>query len=142
MRASHGWLARAGLATLALAAFLGSASPAFATDCAGLQAALTAAVAGDTVTVDAGSVCTGPFTLPNAAITVQGGGAGATLDGGGATPALSGIDIGATTIRNLTFRNGFSSSPGGAVSIAGNSAPTFDTTHFIANTSTATGGAL
>ncbi|MDT4921874.1 MAG: hypothetical protein QOI15_2776, partial [Pseudonocardiales bacterium] len=143
MRASHGWLARAGLATLALAAFLGSASPAFATDCAGLQAALTAAVAGNTVTVDAGSVCTGPFTLPNAAITVQGGGAGATIQGAAAARALSGVDIGATRLTTLTIRSGGGAGGGGAMTITGNSAPTLDHLTFQANdTAGGAGGAL
>ncbi|MFL5840842.1 MAG: beta strand repeat-containing protein [Thermoleophilaceae bacterium] len=142
MRAGHGRLARAGLAPLALAVFLGSASPAFATGCGGLQAALTGAVAGDTVTLDADSLCTGPFTLPNAAITLQGG-AGATIQGAPGARALSGVDIGATRLTNLTIQKGGGAGGGGAIAITGNSAPMLDHLTFLANdTAAGAGGAV
>lgn len=121
---------------------LGSPSPAFATDCAGLQAALDAAVAGDTVTLDEGSVCTGPYTLPPRAITFVGGGSGATIDGGGVARALVGENVGATTLQNLTFQNGAASGGGGGVSISGTSTPTFIQTRFYGNSTTGDGGGL
>src|SRR4051812_29873225 len=104
MRASHGRLARAAIGLVAAGGLLCSATPAFATDCGSLQAALTAAQAGDTVTVDAGPPCTGPFVLPNAAITLEGAGTGATIQGSAGARALSGVDVGNTHIVNLTFR--------------------------------------
>jgi hypothetical protein len=141
MRPRRGWRARSALALVTAAAALLFAAPAFATDCAGLQAALNAAVAGDTVTLDEGSVCAGPFTLPARAITLTGGGSGATIDGGGLTRALTGTNIGSTTISNLTFQNGVSDASGGAISIGGNSSPTLDRLRFLHNHA-ATGGAV
>lgn len=144
MRASHGWLARTGLAfVFAAGGVLGAASPAFATDCGSLQAALTAAQNGDTVTLDEGSVCTGPYTLPNASITLRGGGSGATLQGVAGARAISGVDIGTTRLTNLTIKQGGGAGGGGAMIVTGDSAPTLDHVTFLANSTTGgPGGAL
>src|SRR5438876_9899423 len=88
MRPRHGWRARSGLALLTVAGTLLFAAPASATDCAGLQAALDATNSGDTVTLDEGLVCPGPFALPSKPITLEGAGAGATIDGGSSTRTL------------------------------------------------------
>src|SRR4051794_5662033 len=144
MRASHGRLARAGLAAVfAVGGVLGTASSAFATDCGSLQAALTAASSGATVTLDQGSVCTGPYSLPNVPITLQGGGTGATIQGAAGARALSGTDVGSTTVANLTFSQGGGAGGGGAVTVTGSSTPTFLRDTFLANATTGgPGGAL
>src|SRR4051812_16963497 len=143
MRASPRWLVRTGLAAvLAAGGVLGAASPAFATDCAGLQAALDAAQVGDTVTIDEGSVCVGPFTLPARAIAVAGAGSGATIDGGNTTPGLVGGDVGSTAISNLTFRAGRSATSGGGLAINGDATPVIGHSRFFGNSSDAPGGGL
>jgi hypothetical protein len=111
----------AGLVALGALAF---AAPAHAmsetTNCAGLQAALNQAVAGDTITLD--EMCTksnsstsnGAFTLPaNAAFTLTGqAGSGAGFDGTGVTGSvLYGASVGGTTststftLSSLTVQN-------------------------------------
>jgi hypothetical protein len=116
---------------------LAAAGPAKAVNCAGLQGDLNNPSL-STVTLDAGATCTGmSFTLPARAITLQGGGAGATFDGdaGSGSRILTGTDVGTTVIRNLTFRNGSAptGNTGGAIDIGGDSSPTLDSLRFFAN---------
>ena len=127
---------------------LALASPAAATSCANLQAALTTSSPGDTITLDAGVTCntgnaTLPFTLPSHQVTLNGN--GATIDATGATNrALDGIDIGATTVQGLTIQNSSFAGNGGAVGLSGASFPVFQDVKFLANHATGTnsGGAV
>ena len=111
----------AGLLAFAALAFAAPAAHAASetTNCAGLQAALTQAVAGDTITLD--QLCTttnsgaadGAFTLPNDyAFTLTGqAGSGAGFDGTGVDgPVLQGTVGGDTagasfTLSSLTVEN-------------------------------------
>src|SRR3954447_2345167 len=122
------------LAMLAIGAGSAQAATVNAT-CLDLQSKITAANDGDVIVLAAGSVCTGDsFILPGDkpppySITIQGAGAGATLDGTGASSRImdgtpsSGHQLN-VTIRNLTFRNGATSSggSGGALRLQGGDA--------------------
>src|SRR3954452_5660927 len=148
MRDRQGRRAHHGLALLLTTiAVLAWASPAVATSCTDLQAALDGSSGGDTIALDPGATCDSsnsvlPFTLPAHAITLDGN--GATIDGEGATQAMTGTDLGTTTIRNFTFRNGHSMGGGGAVAISGSGSPVFENLAFYGNSAagSATGGAL
>ncbi len=136
-------MARKLLITLAgslLAAAIG-ASPASAVTCDGLQEALDGSAAGATITLDAGSLCDGSYTLPSRTITLDGN--GATFDGQGEGRPLEGDDVGATVIRDATFRDGRSdSSGGGAIRLTGASSPTIEDVVFEDNQSSGAGGAV
>jgi hypothetical protein len=140
---------RAAIATIAAGGLALSAAPAHAVTCAQLPGALSGAAAGATVTLDAGVTCTpgnlgvSGLTFPGGGVTLQGGGGGATLDfistGG---RILSGNDVGAATVRNLTFRGGYTSDNGAAVLFTGNSAPTFVADRFLGNIAERGGDAI
>jgi hypothetical protein len=89
-----------------------------------------------TVTLKQGEDCARHYTLPSRAITLQGGGAGATLrsDMGGKAnhQILSGDDVGATTIRNLTFRGG-RNDEGAAIQVGGHSPIHLENNRFFDN---------
>lgn len=147
MTARHGRRGAVGLAiTLSLLGALALASPAAATSCANLQTALNISSPGDTITLDAGVTCntgnaTLPFTLPSHQVTLVGN--GATIDATGATNrALDGIDIGATTVRDLTIRNSSFAGDGGAVGLSGASFPVFQDDKFFNNHAGGGGGAV
>ena len=112
-------------------------------NCAGLQAALTAATAGDVITLDNGGVpCTGVFTLATGIqVTLQGMTKQDGFDGQGTNQSLTGSNVGATVIQNLTFTNGAAAS-GGAISISGTSSPSILNSVFLHSSSTGTGGAV
>jgi hypothetical protein len=114
------------------------------TTCENLQEAFNNAVPNETITLT--ELCTdSSFTLPQVPITLEGApGAGfnrPSFSGGGTI--LSGSNVGATTIRNLSFRDG-SGSPstsGGAIYIDGDSSPTVTGNSFFSNNS-GEGGAV
>jgi hypothetical protein len=139
---------RPGTAGPLLAFALASAYAEAATvaDCRGLQAALDASAAGEVVTLAEGLVCRGHFDLPSRPITLQGAGTGASLDGDAAEgqfQILAGTDVGATVIRNLTFRNGIAPfENGGAIHIVGDSPVTIESCRFFRNEATFAGGAV
>jgi hypothetical protein len=141
-------MATASSAALALGAVALSlpahAVSATVTLCAALQPALNLAVDGDVITKQTPGACTGPFTLPNAAITLQGGTGDPGFDGTGNTaPILSGTDVGATVIQNLIFRNGHSNLQGGAIMINGPLPnPRILNSQFYANSADSSGGAV
>ena len=89
-------------------------------NCAGLQAAMTAATAGDVITLHDTGLCTnGPFTLPSGIdMTLQGQTQADGFDGQGTAAILSGTGIGKVVIQTLTFQNG-SSGTGAAINIGG-----------------------
>ena len=133
-------------ATATIAAFAApTTASAAGTDCAGLQAALDNP-ANTVVTLDEGVNCSGHFNLPSRSIILEGAGAGATFDGGGKTQILSGVDVGTTTIRNLTFINGAAfEDHGGAIRVQGDgSLPTIEDSKFFNNQATdgGAGGAV
>src|SRR5436190_23777296 len=82
-------LVRPRLALLAPAVAVGvalaAAAPAQAFNCADFKNAVNTATNGDVITLNAGAHCTDTYTLPSThhpfAVTIQGAGAGATLDG-------------------------------------------------------------
>ncbi|MEA2645945.1 MAG: hypothetical protein QOE92_1028 [Chloroflexota bacterium] len=80
------------------------------TNCAGLQAALDAAVDNDVITLDDTILCPGNFTLPqDVDLTLQGhdANAGDGFDAAESTNSmLSGSMLGNVVIQNLTFQNG------------------------------------
>src|SRR5688500_2562848 len=116
------------------------------TDDSALQTALTGAAAGQTITID--GMCTGEFTMATGtAIVLQGdpltGAAEDGFDGETANgPLLAGTDVGATTVRDLIFRNGLSEGDGGALYLDGAVAPTVDGVLFESNQAGGEGGAL
>jgi hypothetical protein len=125
--------------TLSLAALLLALSPAAAQaeTCAGLAAAI--GVAGATVTLDEGEVCTGNYTIANG-VTLVGGGTGASFNTTAGGRAITGADTGAVVLRNLSF-----TSPDGArggVELTGNTTPTVDNVQFLRNGGVARGGGL
>src|SRR4051812_48754608 len=124
---------------------LASASPAAAVGCAAFKAAVESANSGDVITLDAGLTCHEKYVLPANktpfVVTIQGGGAGATLDGNGlGTTILTGNPQGGNqmiaTVRNLTFRNGTGAldDPGAIKFGAINTTVTLDRDHFLNNT--------
>src|SRR3954471_18261815 len=96
-----------------------AATPAAALDCAQFKAAVESATDGAVITLDAGLHCNDAYNLPSAVnplrLTIQGAGAGATLDGSShpGEGILNGFPtVGGqihATIRRLTFKNGSSS---------------------------------
>jgi parallel beta-helix repeat protein len=125
----------AAAATIAALAAPTTASAATVTDCDDLQTALDTQ---SVVTLAEGLTCNGSFDLPASPILLEGGGSGATLSGDlgedGRTQILSGTDVGATTIRNLTFINGQADeTDGGAIDIEGDSPVTIEDNDFIDN---------
>lgn len=112
------------------------------TDCAGLQEAFDNP-ANAVVTLSEGAECHGHFTLPDRTITFEGAGSGATLDGDNEDQILSGDSVGTTTIRNLTFVDGFAvEGDGGAIDINGASPVTIEGNEFLSNEAEDDGGAV
>ena len=147
---------RALLLALVAAALLVPAGTASAVnvDCAGLQAALNAAVGGtaDQRDIVLDGMCTTQYTLPS--FPDPGGGSHTqwTLRGAGsddgfdrnevAGRALTGADVHHLEIQNLIFRDGRQTGNGGAISITGRSAPAIRTSTFQNNQATGRGGAV
>ena len=106
----------AAMLALALSGTVASASADVTTSCANLQSELTAASAGEVITLD--ELCTGgfPYKLPKVAVTLAGT-PGAGFDGG-TTAQLEGGEAPAT-IQGLLFENAKSTAPdaGGGLSI-------------------------
>jgi hypothetical protein len=133
-------------ATATIAAFAApTTASAATTGCDGLQSALSNP-ANDVVTLNEGAVCTGHWDLPQREIVFEGAGSGATLSGdlgkGGNTQILSGDGVGATTIRNLTFRDGSASEDGGAITLGADSPVTLENNTFLSNDADDDGGAV
>lgn len=123
----------AAAATIAALAAPTTASAALVTDCDDLQTALDTQ---SVVTIAEGLTCHGGFHLPSSPILLEGGGNGATLSGDddGRTQILSGVNVGTTTIRNLTFVDGQADeTDGGAIGLEGNSPVTIEDNDFIGN---------
>src|SRR5215212_7083400 len=142
MRFRLGGRGLVGLVFVVLTGSLLLAAPAFASvPCAGVQASLNSSGTGSLIVLDAGSTCTAglPWQLPNHRVTIDGN--GATVDAGGAGRIFTGNDIGATTIKNFTLKNG-SAANGGAIFLTGSSIPTLSGLHFLSNEATGNGGAL
>lgn len=91
--------------SIAVTAWMLSAGPAWASTCDTLQADMDAAAAGATVTLDAGQICAGQYTLNSVGIKLVGG-AGAGFDPGPTVEgrSLIGNSVGPTEIRSLIFR--------------------------------------
>jgi predicted outer membrane repeat protein len=122
-----------------------------AANCAGLQAALTQAVAGNTITLTEScnnqsfDLPTNPSGSTTSPITLQGLTGNEVLTGGtgGITRILTGTNVHRFIISQLTFRNGFASAAnGGAISVTGDSALTLDQDTFLGNHADGTGGAV
>jgi hypothetical protein len=111
------------IAALALTAAPAGAAGA-TVNCAQLQSALSAAKAGDTVTLNELCKSGFPYTLPSVQMTLAGT-PGAGFDGG-STVQLQGAVAASTTIEGLVFENVHSSSSnsGGALSINSSGSPT------------------
>ncbi|MDP9325558.1 MAG: hypothetical protein M3O87_03370 [Candidatus Dormibacteraeota bacterium] len=109
-------------------------------NCAGLQTALNG---GGTVILSDAALCTGTFTL-TVPVLLEGANSNQGFDGSshGGTRSLSGTDVGAVTVVNLTFQNSSSgSSLGGALMLTGDIQPQVLNNRFFANTSDSGGGA-
>lgn len=123
-------------ATATLAALAApTAASAATTTCSGLQAALDDE-ANSVVTLAEGQSCHQRYDLPSRAITLEGGGTGATLNGPlkGSDRILAGDSVGETTIRNLTFIGGeVDESNGGAIRLTGDSPATIEDNRFFSN---------
>jgi hypothetical protein len=125
------------LVTGALAMAAAAPSADAVTTCSSLQTALTGASDGATVDIDSTLVgCS--VTLPSSKhVTVRGTTPIAGFDGNsGGAANITGTDVGATVIRDLTFRNSTRtavSSSGAAISIGGSSAPVLDNDRFFNN---------
>ena len=132
------------VAATATIAALAAPTTASAVTCPDLQAALNAAPAFGTVTLDQGQSCNDHFDLPSRSITLQGGGSGATLTGlsKGNFQILAGHNTASTTIRNLTFLEGFSQDNGGAIRLTGDNAVTIEDNTFLGNHAEDNGGAI
>lgn len=127
------------LAPLALVLALPHAASADETvHCAGLAGALTAATSGDVITLD--ETCPNmTFTLPSVPITLQAAAPGDGFDGAAmGFPMLFGANMGETTIKGLTFKNGNA----GAIYIHGTSAPHIVDNVFENNATSDRGGAV
>lgn len=122
-------------ATATIAALAAPTTAAAATtSCDGLQQALDSSTPNSVVTLVDDEVCLGHFNLPEHPITFEGGDGVATLSGDRETQILSGFDVGATTIRNLTFVDGLESEgDGGAIHLEGNSPATIEGNEFFRN---------
>lgn len=134
------------LVVLTAACWILWVAPALATvPCSGVQTALNTSSSGAVIALDANASCnsgnaTLPWQLPAHPVTLDGN--GATVDAGGTKRAIVGTDVGATTIKNFTFKNGASPTNGGAISIVGSSSPIITSSQFLANTAVAAGGAI
>jgi hypothetical protein len=133
---------------IAACTLIGTASAQAATTytatCADLQAKLTGAVAGDTVILTEGQVCTaaGGYTLPSASVVFKGAGTGATIAPVSGR-ALIGNDIGTSRIGNLTLRGGNATgSSGGDLLVSGNSSPLLFGLHVLGGTADTGGGTM
>jgi predicted outer membrane repeat protein len=145
-------LVAAGAMTVGLVAAGPASAATLPANCSNLQATMNGSSPGDTIILDAGSVCFNgdpsnsgnSYNLPSHPITLQGGGSGATFDGNGCNcPILTGSDVGNTVINNLTFQNSAANGSGAAINITGNSSPTLDTLRFFGNsTDESAGGAV
>lgn len=116
------------------------------TNCENLQATLDSSLPGDVVVLEEGAVCHGHFDLPASSITLEGAGTGATLDGeladGSRAQILFAYGSGDVTIRNVTFRNGYSYGSGGAVLLFREGAVTIENSEFENNQADVNGGAV
>lgn len=114
--------------------------------CTDLQTILngTSSSAIDTVTLHdpVTPLCPGAFTLPAHAVILQGLTQADGFDGASTNQSLTGNNIGATTIQNLTFAHGSTTSVGGALNIDGASSPTITNNVFTDNHADNQGGAL
>src|SRR2546421_4785275 len=117
------------IAAVAVGGSLVTAGPAQAVGCAAFKTAVQNANNGEVITLNAGLTCNDAYVLPTnktpLAFTIQGAGAGATLDGTGLGSRIMTGEPAAgkqlhVTIRNLTFRHSSSSSSGGALFLSGN----------------------
>ncbi len=138
---------------LALALFAGShqlaarAATNWPATCATLQAVLNAptTLAGDTVTLsNAGVPCTAPtitypVALPNKQLTIAGATSSDGFNGQGAAQLMTGTNVGATVITNLTFENGHVSGYGAAILVDGSQNLTISKCKFLGNSATGTG---
>lgn len=140
--------------SLTATAGLAAAGPAQALNCANFKTAIANASNGDVITLDAGLTCNDTYDLaPHPApfaVTIQGAGAGATLDGAGKNdtildaPGLAGNAL-RLTVRNLTFRNGTTPSQSGGAISAGPAdvGVTIENSRFFGNSApTGVGGAV
>ena len=114
-----------------------------------MQTALTGASDGATIDIDSAIVgCS--VTLPsNKHVTLRGTTPAAGFDGNASgAPNITGTDVGATVIRDLTFRNStrtMNGDSGAAISLSGDTAPVLDNDRFFNNKVTgmgANGGAV
>ncbi len=131
------------LALLLLMPALPASAAEVSTDCAGLQAALIAANDGDVITITEASCGPDSYTMKTGAqITLQGAeGTGTTFLGGDpATRILSGLDVGESVFRNLTFRDATTPDNGAGVALTGTVTPLFDGVSFVGNTAADGGG--
>jgi predicted outer membrane repeat protein len=119
--------------------------------CAGLQAALDQAEAGNTITLNSSCVnqsftlrSNPPGTASDPTITLRGLTGAEELNGGAnsTTPVLTGTNVHRVIVTGLTFRNSSSSSNGGAISVTGDSALTVDNSSFFNNQAVGEGGAI
>src|SRR5438270_460149 len=124
---------------------LAAAGSAQAVGCPAFKTAVENASNGDVITLNAGLTCHDTYTLPAnknpLSITIQGAGAGATLDGTGKGARIMTGEPAAgkqlyVTIRNLTFRNGTEPTDnGGALLLQGGDlSATLDNDRFFGNT--------
>jgi predicted outer membrane repeat protein len=122
-------------------------------NCGNLQQTLTAADEGHEIVLD--GVCNDQFNLPDFGPPGPGdsyrswslrGDPSNGLDGfdrnGIPGRALTGNDVHRLTIQNLEFRDGVQTGDGGAISLTGESAPSFFDTSFFNNMATGKGGAV
>jgi hypothetical protein len=117
------------------------------TNCAGLQAALTAAGNGDVVTLQDDHLCTETVSMPTGIeMTLQGGTGTQGFDdsGAGTLMSLQGPGVKGSTVRNLTFINGKGVSAGGgaAAYFFNDSSPQLISLRFYSSNSISTGGAV
>ena len=104
------------------------------TNCMNLQTTLNGSAAGDVITLHDTTKCLGAFTLPAHAITLEGQTQADGFEGLGAPGTdLTGANVGATSLTNLTFTGGLGTGAGGAVSITGSSSPTISHSIFVHN---------
>jgi hypothetical protein len=117
------------------------------TNCAGLQAALTAAGNGDVVTLQDDHLCTETVSMPTGIqMTLQGGTGTQGFDdsGAGSLMSLQGPGVKGSTVRDLTFINGKGVSAGGgaAAYFFNDSSPQLINLRFFSSNSVSNGGAV
>ncbi|MDQ3933722.1 MAG: hypothetical protein M3340_03730 [Actinomycetota bacterium] len=123
-------------ATAAVFGLLASAATAaeHLANCGNLQSTIDGASDGDTITL--GGECTGSYTISKKDLTIRGDPANGTEDGfvSATGRALTGVDSGAVTIRDLFFvGRAVVDLDGGAISLTGDVAPVIDDCEFRAN---------